>query len=436
MPFTLTAVSAAAPLQNYLDREEPAYQWTVRDAQERDGVTLHTLELTSQTWHELVWRHQLVIAVPNRTDNAESALLFISGGSNDEETGEPNWRDLNRSEIAIISQVAKASGALAAALYNVPRQPILGGLFEDAAISLTFQRYLDEGDETQPLLFPMVKSAIKAMDAIQEFSEEELGAKVERFVVSGASKRGWTTWMTGASDERVAAIAPMVIDMLNWDKHIDYHLVSFGDYSPMIRDYTEKGLQEWLDTEEGKRLQAMVDPYSYLDRYTMPTLIMMGTNDSYWPTDAVKFYFDDLPAEKKFIHYTANADHDLGGGEHAAKSLAGFFAAVAKGVDHPSFSWNVKQDADGVLMTLAPSQTIQGGRIWYTTSNDRDFRNNFWRARNLRTGDLIDTRGIQIPTPESGFLAFYIEVDFPSPAGGVYNKSTRIYILDRNGMID
>jgi len=34
------------------------------------------------------------------------------------------------------------------------------------------------------------------MDIIQEFSKKELHHKTKGFVVSGASKRGWTTWLT------------------------------------------------------------------------------------------------------------------------------------------------------------------------------------------------------------------------------------------------
>ena len=33
---------------------------------------------------------------------------------------------------------------------------------------------------------------------------------------------------------------------------------------------------------------AMVDPYQYLADLTPPKLILLGTNDRYWPLDALK----------------------------------------------------------------------------------------------------------------------------------------------------
>jgi hypothetical protein len=67
---------------------------------------------------------------------------------------------------------------------------------------------------------------VQAMDAIQQFAgcnycdsyaswqvdhpgSGKTWGPVTRFVVGGASKRGWTTWTTGIADHRVAAIVPV-----------------------------------------------------------------------------------------------------------------------------------------------------------------------------------------------------------------------------------
>src|SRR5258705_10676333 len=85
------------------------------------------------------------------------------------------------------------------------------------------------------------------------------------FVVAGASKRGWTTWLTAAVDERVVAIAPMVIDTLNMRAQKIHARRVWGRDSEEIDDYTRLGLTEKFDTEDGRRLWMMIDPYAYLD---------------------------------------------------------------------------------------------------------------------------------------------------------------------------
>ena len=148
------------------------------------------------------------------------ALLFITGGSIKD--GKPNTHKWTEELTKALSHIAKTNMAIVAILWQVPNQPLYDDLTEDALISYTLHNYLNDIDLTWPLLFPMTKSAVRAMDVVQHFSKKEIKRKIDHFVVSGASKRGWTTWLTGANDSRVKAIAPMVIDVLNMPVNIDY----------------------------------------------------------------------------------------------------------------------------------------------------------------------------------------------------------------------
>ena len=287
-------------LMNYVAAPDASFHW------EKAGeplitpvATVHRIKLVSQTWHGIVWDHDLQIVVPKGVKLAGPVLLWNQGGS--AEIG----ATLLATHLAIRAQ------APVAFLYGIPKQPLFGNKREDALIAETFVKYLETGDPTWPLLFPMVKSVIRAMDAVQEFAKQELHAEVTEFVVSGASKRGWTTWLAAATgDRRIKAVVPMVIDILNMTEQMKNQVAAFGGPSKMIADYTVRGLIPFPDTERARELWRMVDPYTYRAKYTMPKLVITGTNDPYWPLDAVRSYWEDLPGEK-YLLSVPNAGHDL-----------------------------------------------------------------------------------------------------------------------------
>ena len=257
-------------LDAYIERDQPAYGWEHLEAREMPGgVTMHRLQLTSQTWMGRDWTHPLNLLVPSVGADAQAlrtgyCVLVITAGDQE-------------AHAQICAMLAGRLNAPIAVLHHVPNQPLLPeksgsgrGLWEDALIAQTFLEFSQTGNSDWPLLLPMARSAVSAMDALGEFSHTQAETNegwvfdsFDKFITTGASKRGWTTWLSAVADDRVVGIAPMVYDNLNLEKQIPLHYASWGEPSPSIHDYTERGLLEILKTERGRQIVEIVDPFSY-----------------------------------------------------------------------------------------------------------------------------------------------------------------------------
>src|SRR5262249_56272336 len=133
-------------------------------------------------------------------------------------------------------------------------------------------KFMEEGDGTWVGGLPMVKSAVRAMDAATEFLASAEGGKVaiKSFVVAGGSKRGWTTWLTGAVDPRVKAIVPVVIDVVNVRPSMMNHYAAYGFWAPAVGNYPVQ--HKVLDRRDSPRMaepNRVEDPYYYLARRTL-----------------------------------------------------------------------------------------------------------------------------------------------------------------------
>ena len=419
-------------LQSYLDNGDQSYKWNVQDSTAIQGSKIYRLLMTSQTWRDTAWNHELTVIVPDSVKYTD-ALLFITGGSINQD-GQPNTHKWDESLTASLSEIAKINKAIVSIIWQVPNQPRYGGKTEDELISMTLHNFQNDSDYTWPLLFPMAKSAIRAMDAVQEFSAQKNNQLVNQFVVTGASKRGWTTWLTGAHDKRVKAIAPMVIDMLNWPLNLEYHKVTWGDYSIQIEDYVKLGIVQKSDTPEGKKVSKMVDPYSYRSKLTMPKMILMGTNDEYWPVDAIKNYIDSIPGDNH-ICYTPNAGHNLGDKKIALGTLSAFFGTIISGQQVPKCEYTLSTENGKTTVKLnADAALLTDAIVWSAVSTDREFRDKTWTSTSLGKSG-VESFTFETPVPASGFQAFYIDLKYKAPFGGEYTQSTQMFLSDSNGIL-
>ncbi|PCE64732.1 PhoPQ-activated pathogenicity-related family protein [Sediminicola luteus] len=413
-------------LRHYLNNGDTHYTYEVKKKYELGTVTAYDLLLTSQKWREHLWQHQLTILVPEKLKYT-GALLFITGGSVNEDG--PKWKKEDDGTTKRFAQLAEINQAVTAIVRQTPKQPLYDGLVEDQLISFTLHNFRSSKDYSWPLLFPMVKSAVRAMDAVQDFSKKTFKHSIDGFTVSGASKRGWTTWLTGANDPRVKAIGPMVIDVLNMPVSLDYQLEAWQEYSIQIEDYTKLEIPQQVSSPDGNALTTMIDPYSYRKDLTMPKLIFIGTNDEYWPVDAIKNYIEDIPGDN-FVHYTPNAGHDLAGGEEALKSLSGFWANTLRKNDYPDLNYKINTTATSATLEVEGStDALIGAYVWSATSTDRDFRDEEFSAQKLSVGKSKSISHT-FNFPKKGYKALYIDLEYQSPSGGTYTKSTRMYLMD------
>jgi PhoPQ-activated pathogenicity-related protein len=425
------AVTPETALRSYLAKEDGAYSWELTGSMEYEGLTVHSLLLTSQQWREHTWKHTLTIIDPAVKDH-NGALLFITHGKN--ENGNPVVRGRDEEFIQTLTTLALKNKAMVAIIWQIPNQPLYDDLTEDELISFTLHNFKLDGDYTWPLLFPMVKSAVKAMDAVQEFSEEELNHQINRFVVTGASKRGWTTWLTGSQDQRVQAICPMVIDVLNMPVNVEYQVEVWGDYSIQIQDYVNLNIPQTIQTDTGRMISTMIDPYSYRESLTMPKMIFIGTNDEYWPVDAIKNYLDDIPGEN-YIHYVPNAGHGLGDGQQALRALSAFLGRSLAGKGYPQCKWSVTSSGEHVILSVQASQDeLLGVTLWTADSEDRDFRDATFVSTDL-SRELSSQVEFSVDLPVSGYRAFNVDLIYSDPLGGEYSKSTRMFVANEEGIL-
>ena len=326
---------------------------------------------------------------------------------------------------------SKAIGAPFAILYNIPNQPLYDGKKEDALIVYTWQKYLETGDDTWPLHFPMAKAVIKAMDAIQAFAKEKGLPGLDEFMVTGASKRGWTTWLSAATrDKRIKAIAPMVIDTLNLPAQTKHQLEAYGKLSEQVGDYTAAGVTEKLDTPAGKRLIQLEDPYSYRSRLSLPKLLILGTNDRYWSQDALNIYWNDLLGAK-WVLYTPNSGHGLEDRTRVLNTLTAFARTVAGHTTWPKMNWSYSNTAAGIELTVTADQAPKSARLFHTSSATQDFRDSHWTSDEIATFNHNEekaTFSAKFARPAAGYAATFAEVSFDID-GKPFTLSTQIHIL-------
>jgi PhoPQ-activated pathogenicity-related protein len=432
-----TDSTPAFPLKAYVEAGDKAFRYEVIDSLVNPDYKEYKVRLISGTWltenevENPEWWHWLNIIVPRQLKEDEG-LMIIGGGDAQDQGDLPSEQWLIDAAISTGSVISQVS--------NIPFQPIdfkgdqKEGRYEDDLIAYGWKVYLESGAADSHLQwlarFPMTRAVIRAMDVVQELTAAST-VPVREFFVTGASKRGWTTWTTAAVDDRVIGIAPIVIDLLNIVPSFQHHWQCYGEWSPAVEDYVEEGIMDWMGSTEFGKLLDMVGPYSFIESLTIPKLLINATCDEFFVTDSWQFYWDDLE-EDKYLLYVPNGNHGLRG-TYQPESLISFYHYVIADKTIPEFSWDVRQNS--IQLQVEPGSDYIINKWEAVNDSDRDFRiyvigEDAWKKEEISLAEN-GSYSIPFPQPQSGYKAGLVElVFFPESEFPLYFTSGTIVTPD------
>jgi PhoPQ-activated pathogenicity-related protein len=410
------AMLALAPLERYLDNGDASYSYRlVKTLTDDPRYHAYILELTSQQWRtarevdQPLWKHWLTIVEPAEV-RTDIAALVVGGGSLKDAQPSSAPRHLVLLSLATDSVTCEVN--------RVPNQPLTFSgdsqpRSEDDLIAYSWRQYLRTEDDSWPLRLPMTKSVVRAMDAVSDFCRRNgSGVSVKRFVVGGTSKRGWTTWMTAAADNRVAGIVPIVIDVLNMQSTVIHTYRAYGRWPQAWQAYEALGIFEWLGTPQMDALLRIEDPLTYRERLTM---------------DSSHFYYSSLPGAN-YLRYVPNSDHSLQNTRpEQARTLLAFYRSLIQGSHIPNITWQDRGDESILVHTERPA----AARVWRATNpSARDFRMEtigkaFQSFDLTATGDTFVARATPV---QRGWQASFVEVTYNGVAGQPFTITSDVSI--------
>ena len=474
---SLVALASSTPLDDYVWKEDLNYKWEDlgvsiggKNPTGTKSWTGHFLNVTSQAWltpedsDRHIWWHVLCVIIPSAGDGeplqyTRNASMYVTGSGNEGITP-TNLPDNKSEDILVAASLAMGSMTVTGTLFQVPNEHIVFTAdpeqmrrSEDSIIAFTWEHFLNDPTKPEWLVrFPMVKSVVKAMDAMTDYvavTHPELGCSLDYYTIAGASKRGWTTWLMGAVDPtRVMAIIPMVLDAVNFIEFAHHQYKSYDGWSFALQDYYHQNITQRFDDPNMILLQYNEDPYFYFDRLTLPKLIVNAVADEFQQPDDTHYWWSDLPEPKHFL-MVPNAEHSLATGILEVVPAAGTWISHLLAKTYlPTFTWDLDKTNGVITAHLDPTapQKVKYVRKWSSqtctkgpAAARRDFRiatadvncecgissdgtcanlHVFWKHEDL-SEVAPHTYSASQEAPELGWAAFFIEVTYECIGGKI-----------------
>lgn len=450
--FALISLSVGHPgLYEYVHRDDGCYKYEILSEIPGDGYTTYIVNTTSQCWFDeswcsqSVWWHYQFIVVPDEMEITDKAFMFIGLGGNNQDPNDPGIE--TELILGFIQEYAVRTGSVSVLMNQIPNQPIRfpgdprdKNRSEDSLIAYTWINWIrtpaEERNPETMVLWAMAKGASKGLTTITNVVKEKHGYDIEKFVVAGPSKRGWTTYLVGACDPRVIGIAPQVISMYGFVENMHHHQRSLGGWSFAFEPYWEEDLTTYLDDPVVDTLYPLFDLKEMAANLTMPKLMVKASLDEFFALDDFQFFADDFGPGVQYPWIIENTNHPmLLAWDRLANNLEAFYLTIHRELDWPEFSYNMEYGNDTASVTVKCGERPLSVKAWYSQTPTTDRRDWRFLKKDPETGDRV-LSGVSFledsvqdlgnfeykvtySAPEQGWIGFFITVEMEGPKPGV-----------------
>lgn len=470
-----SAFTSATPLDDYVNAPDANYGWfnTKQTIKTISGATAYVLNVTSQKWLDTsraagpdgdIWTHQVIVIIPTKLLYTNVSVAYLTGNCNDN----PSLPGPTDEELLLVDTISASLHCVGMIVYQLPNCPIIYPAdplkmkrSEDSMIAFAWsQFFIDKNPEWLPRL-PMTKAAMACMRAVQEFTSQQHMAQIESFFVSGASKRGWTTWMVGAvtcpSCPKILGIAPIVPVAPSIMKDMHRMWQAYHGWTFAFQDYYALNLTKMMDSPDFMDLLQIVDPQYYVKSLArIPKLVVVSSDDEFMMMDWTDIWFDAFQGGETHMLIVPDSEHSMATGVfEATATLTAFAGSLMHSIPaRPSFTYS-RNASDGTLNvmidTTKPPLGVNPSKVVLHTAmtlqqDRRDFR---WVRLASNSSSPCISPDIPLPKPVFGgnclqpilwtttklevtegglytftpppntpkWMGYYIEVFFPSDIG-------------------
>ncbi|WP_115555085.1 PhoPQ-activated pathogenicity-related family protein [Xanthomonas arboricola] len=405
------------------------------------GVERRDYLLTSQTWSPeglvtpATWQHDVAMYVP--ADALPTRALLISTNGTRHPVAGSAAQPASELPPEALAALAQRSRTVVIALSDIPNQALqyqgdAAPRREDDSVAYSWSLFLQSPQQrkTMPLHVPMAAAIARTMS----LAERELAPlQIHRFILAGASKRGWASWHATIADPRVDAVVPFVIDILNMPAVLDHMYWAYGGNWPIaFNAYAKQAITAQLQTPAFAQLVQLQDPLSYLHtpyrkRLRVPKYIVNASGDDFFLPDNTQFFYDALPGSKA-LRMVPNSAHN-GIRTSIVDSLVPFIARLQQQRSLPNVSDTLRA-GDAPHIRFRSSERPTQVRLWAATNPQaRDFRYACGIRYHATPIALARGNSVSVPVqiPDAGWSAYFVEATY---ADG-FVATSQTYVLGK-----